>query len=127
MRLKIKDWAGVVVALIILVGCAAAPPHHPSRIEVAGSRNLRDLGGYRTMDGKEVSKGFLTGAMNKHTKLAEGDFRNILPRFTPEAMAATDQGPPTTYARKCSMPSQIRNSTPCPILTHHSSTSYLSR
>ena len=88
--MNIKDWAGVVVALIILVGCAAAPPHHPSRIEVAGSRNLRDLGGYRTMDGKEVSKGFLTGAMNKHTKLAEGDFRNILPRFTPEAMAANE-------------------------------------
>jgi aryl-alcohol dehydrogenase-like predicted oxidoreductase len=35
-----------------------------------------------------LGKGFLTGAMNKDTKLAEGDFRNILPRFTPEAMTA---------------------------------------
>ena len=37
-----------------------------------------------------LGKGFLTGAMNKNTKLAEGDFRNILPRFTPEAMAANE-------------------------------------
>ncbi|MBS0477642.1 MAG: aldo/keto reductase [Proteobacteria bacterium] len=34
-----------------------------------------------------LGKGFLTGAMGKDTKLGEGDFRSILPRFTPEAMA----------------------------------------
>ncbi|MFO1049876.1 MAG: aldo/keto reductase [Geminicoccaceae bacterium] len=34
-----------------------------------------------------LGKGFLTGAMGKDTKLGEGDFRAILPRFTPEAMA----------------------------------------
>jgi aryl-alcohol dehydrogenase-like predicted oxidoreductase len=33
-----------------------------------------------------LGKGFLTGAMSKETKLGEGDFRKILPRFTPEAM-----------------------------------------
>jgi len=33
-----------------------------------------------------LGKGFLTGAMNKDTRLGDGDFRNILPRFTPEAM-----------------------------------------
>jgi aryl-alcohol dehydrogenase-like predicted oxidoreductase len=33
-----------------------------------------------------LGKGFLTGAMSKETKLGEGDFRSILPRFTPEAM-----------------------------------------
>jgi aryl-alcohol dehydrogenase-like predicted oxidoreductase len=33
-----------------------------------------------------LGKGFLTGAMSKETKLGEGDFRNILPRFTSEAM-----------------------------------------
>jgi aryl-alcohol dehydrogenase-like predicted oxidoreductase len=33
-----------------------------------------------------LGKGFLTGAMGKDTALAEGDFRKILPRFTPEAM-----------------------------------------
>ena len=33
-----------------------------------------------------LGKGFLTGAMDKATKLDEGDFRAILPRFTPEAM-----------------------------------------
>lgn len=33
-----------------------------------------------------LGKGFLTGAMKRGTPLAEGDFRRILPRFTPEAM-----------------------------------------
>jgi aryl-alcohol dehydrogenase-like predicted oxidoreductase len=33
-----------------------------------------------------LGKGFLTGAMSKETKLVEGDFRNNLPRFKPEAM-----------------------------------------
>jgi aryl-alcohol dehydrogenase-like predicted oxidoreductase len=33
-----------------------------------------------------LGKGFLTGAMNKDTKISESDFRKILPRFTPEAM-----------------------------------------
>jgi aryl-alcohol dehydrogenase-like predicted oxidoreductase len=35
-----------------------------------------------------LGKGFLTGAMNKDTKLGDGDFRSILPRFTPAAMDA---------------------------------------
>ena len=35
-----------------------------------------------------LGKGFLTGATNENTKLAENDFRSILPRFTPEAMKA---------------------------------------
>lgn len=33
-----------------------------------------------------LGKGFLTGAMGRDTKLSEGDFRKLLPRFTPEAM-----------------------------------------
>jgi aryl-alcohol dehydrogenase-like predicted oxidoreductase len=33
-----------------------------------------------------LGKGFLTGTINKDTKLGEGDFRSNLPRFTPEAM-----------------------------------------
>src|SRR3954465_6216162 len=33
-----------------------------------------------------LGKGFLTGAINKDTKLAEGDFRKTVPRFSPEAM-----------------------------------------
>lgn len=33
-----------------------------------------------------LGKGFLTGAMNKDSKLADNDFRARLPRFTPEAM-----------------------------------------
>jgi aryl-alcohol dehydrogenase-like predicted oxidoreductase len=35
-----------------------------------------------------LGKGFLTGKMNESTKLDSTDFRNILPRFTPEAMKA---------------------------------------
>lgn len=35
-----------------------------------------------------LGKGFLTGAMNKDTKLAQTDFRARLPRFTPQAMEA---------------------------------------
>ena len=33
-----------------------------------------------------LGKGFLTGAMNKDTKLADNDFRRNVPRFTPDAM-----------------------------------------
>ena len=33
-----------------------------------------------------LGKGFLTGTMSQNTKLAQGDFRNVLPRFTPKAM-----------------------------------------
>ncbi|AFC86079.1 aldo/keto reductase [Frateuria aurantia] len=35
-----------------------------------------------------LGKGFLTGAMGKDAKIAENDFRRLLPRFSPEAMAA---------------------------------------
>jgi aryl-alcohol dehydrogenase-like predicted oxidoreductase len=35
-----------------------------------------------------LGKGFLTGAINEHTKLDSTDFRSTLPRFTPEARKA---------------------------------------
>ena len=35
-----------------------------------------------------LGKGFLTGKMDENTQLDSGDFRNILPRFTPEARRA---------------------------------------
>jgi aryl-alcohol dehydrogenase-like predicted oxidoreductase len=35
-----------------------------------------------------LGKGFLTGKMDENTQLDSGDFRNILPRFTPEARKA---------------------------------------
>ena len=34
-----------------------------------------------------LGRGFLTGAMGADSTLSEGDFRKLLPRFTPEAMA----------------------------------------
>ncbi len=35
-----------------------------------------------------LGKGFLAGKMNENTKFDSSDFRNILPRFTPEALKA---------------------------------------
>jgi aryl-alcohol dehydrogenase-like predicted oxidoreductase len=35
-----------------------------------------------------LGKGFLTGAISENTEFAAGDFRNIVPRFTPEARKA---------------------------------------
>jgi aryl-alcohol dehydrogenase-like predicted oxidoreductase len=35
-----------------------------------------------------LGKGFLTGKMNENTSFDSGDFRSILPRFTPEALKA---------------------------------------
>jgi aryl-alcohol dehydrogenase-like predicted oxidoreductase len=35
-----------------------------------------------------LGKGFLTGAINENTKFESNDFRNIVPRFTPEARKA---------------------------------------
>ncbi|MBV8233436.1 MAG: aldo/keto reductase, partial [Planctomycetaceae bacterium] len=35
-----------------------------------------------------LGKGFLTGKMNENTTFDSSDFRNILPRFTPEARKA---------------------------------------
>lgn len=35
-----------------------------------------------------LGKGFLTGKMDENTKLESSDFRNTLPRFTPEALKA---------------------------------------
>jgi len=35
-----------------------------------------------------LGRGFLTGKFNEHTTFAKGDFRNALPRFSPEAMKA---------------------------------------
>ncbi len=35
-----------------------------------------------------LGKGFLTGKMNEYTRFDSSDFRNVLPRFTPEALKA---------------------------------------
>jgi aryl-alcohol dehydrogenase-like predicted oxidoreductase len=35
-----------------------------------------------------LGKGFLTGKMNEQTKFDSSDFRNVVPRFTPEALKA---------------------------------------
>jgi aryl-alcohol dehydrogenase-like predicted oxidoreductase len=35
-----------------------------------------------------LGKGYLTGTIDEHTQFAAGDFRNMIPRFTPEARKA---------------------------------------
>ena len=35
-----------------------------------------------------LGKGFLTGKMDQNTTFEKGDIRNVIPRFTPEAMKA---------------------------------------
>ena len=35
-----------------------------------------------------LGKGYLTGTIDEHTQFAPGDFRNMIPRFTPEARKA---------------------------------------
>jgi aryl-alcohol dehydrogenase-like predicted oxidoreductase len=48
---------------------------------------LEELGiGFVTFS--PLGKGFLTGSFNKDSKFAKSDFRNIVPRFTPEALEA---------------------------------------
>ena len=49
----------IVAALLLLLGCATPPPQHPNRVELARSRNLRDLGGYSTIDGRQIKKEML--------------------------------------------------------------------
>jgi aryl-alcohol dehydrogenase-like predicted oxidoreductase len=38
-----------------------------------------------------LGKGFLTGAINENTTFASNDFRNVVPRFNPEARKANQQ------------------------------------
>jgi len=50
-------------------------------------QTLEELGiGFVTFS--PLGKGFLTGSFNKDSKFGKSDFRNIVPRFTPEALEA---------------------------------------
>jgi aryl-alcohol dehydrogenase-like predicted oxidoreductase len=55
-------------------------------VETNGILALCDELGIGLVPYSPLGKGFLTGAMGKDSKLEEGDFRKLLPRFTPEAM-----------------------------------------
>jgi len=55
-------------------------------VETNGILAARDELGIGLVPYSPLGKGFLTGAMNKDTKLGEGDFRSLVPRFAPEAM-----------------------------------------
>ena len=54
-------------------------------LETNGILDACDALGIGLVPYSPLGKGFLTGALNKDTKL-DGDFRGTLPRFTPEAM-----------------------------------------
>lgn len=49
----------LIMLTITLTGCATAPPSYPGHIDLSGARNLRDLGGYPTMDGRRIKQGLL--------------------------------------------------------------------
>jgi aryl-alcohol dehydrogenase-like predicted oxidoreductase len=55
-------------------------------VESNGILALCDELGIGLVPYSPLGKGFPTGAMGKDSKLEEGDFRKLLPRFTPEAM-----------------------------------------
>ncbi len=55
-------------------------------VETNGILAARDELGIGLVPYSPLGKGFLTGAMNKDTKLVESDFRSLVPRFAPEAM-----------------------------------------
>ncbi len=55
-------------------------------VETNGILDACDELGIGLVPYSPLGKGFLTGAMGKDHQLGEGDFRKLLPRFTPEAM-----------------------------------------
>jgi len=55
-------------------------------VETNGILDVCDELGIGLVPYSPLGKGFLTGAMGKDHQLGEGDFRRLLPRFTPEAM-----------------------------------------
>jgi aryl-alcohol dehydrogenase-like predicted oxidoreductase len=55
-------------------------------VETNGILEVCDELGIGLVPYSPLGKGFLTGAMGKDHQLGEGDFRKLLPRFTPEAM-----------------------------------------
>lgn len=74
-----------VVLAFVLVGCGADAPSrtdallaelnvHPERIQtVDGVKNLRDLGGYQTMDGRTVKWDMIYRSANLHELSPEGE------------------------------------------------------
>lgn len=54
--------------------------------ETSGILDVCDELGIGFVPYSPLGRGFLTGALNKHTKLADDDFRRSNPRFQPEAM-----------------------------------------
>jgi len=53
-------------------------------VEGTGSGTVTGARGTRDRIRSILGKGFLTGKINQDTKFDQNDFRNIVPRFTPE-------------------------------------------
>ena len=47
-----------ILVLAMVAACTSAPSH-PKRVTMSGTSNFRDVGGYETVDGKQVKRGVL--------------------------------------------------------------------
>jgi protein-tyrosine phosphatase len=66
-----------LILLLALSGCATPPPSHPSRVDLSGTRNFRDVGGYATLDGQHIKKGLLYRS-DHLKKVSTGDVEVIV-------------------------------------------------
>lgn len=48
-----------VLLLLFVLSACGSPPDHPSRVELSGALNFRDVGGYVAEDGRRVKQGVL--------------------------------------------------------------------
>ncbi len=58
-----------------LLGCSGQP-RHPNHVQLAGTSNFRDVGGYATVDGKRVRKGVLYRS-DQLTNLSRNDLATL--------------------------------------------------
>ncbi|MFF0490637.1 tyrosine-protein phosphatase [Nocardia sp. NPDC004068] len=107
MKISLIPWAGAVFAVLALTatGVSAQPSAQaaPTRIDLQGAVNTRDIGGYRTYDGKTVKSGraIRSDALNALTDADLGTLgrlhlKQVIDLRTPAEVGAqgADKAPP---------------------------------